>query len=131
MYFYRKGKGRKMKAFKKYCAAALVAAAASVPFTAVQASDVSFPDVSYMFNTAFTDAARTARSFTINVTRDCYMRVSCFDDCDFALFRADGSLLLTKEQLKNVKVPVKAGEGYYVTAQSANRADTNIFIYAD
>ena len=59
------------------------------------------------------------------------MRVSCFDDCDFALFRADGSLLLTKEQLKNVKVPVKAGEGYYVTAQSASRADTNIFIYAD
>ncbi len=118
-----------MKAFKKYCAAALVAAAASVPFTAVQASDVSFPNVSYMFNTAFTDAARTARSFTINVTRDCYMRVSCFDDCDFGLYRADGSLLLTKEQLKNVKVPVKAGDKYYIDLTKGSDANTNVYVY--
>ena len=118
-----------MKALKKYCAAALVAAAASVPFTAVQARDVSFPDVSYMFNSTFTDAAQTAKSLTIDVTRDCYMRVSCFVDCDFGLYRADGSLLLTKEQLRNVKVPVKAGDKYYIELEKGEDANTNVYVY--
>ncbi len=95
-------------------------------------TQVRFPDTNYMFSPAFSKTGSDRiQSSLIYVTRDCYMRVSCFDDCDFGLYRADGSLLLTKEQLKNVKVPVKTGEGYYVIAQSESCADTNIFIYAD
>ena len=97
-------------------------------------SSVSFPDTSYMFSPSFSGGKdEKVMSSLITVTRDAYMYISADRQAKYSygLYSADGKLLLSDNQMVGGKIPVKAGSEYYLIAESSEKCEGHIYVYAN
>ena len=97
-------------------------------------NSVSLPETSYFFNPRFTAGeVMRVRSSIIRITEDCYLyaRGISSDGVTYSLYRADGTILVPYSLLHFSKVPVKAGDEYYIVAECDRTTDANIYIYAE